>query len=116
MKIQSLQSGHTTDEQKKSRFQLFMNHFKPMLNGNQYIECKDYYLSLHYNHKSDGLRWFHSDKYKVEVVVNQLEGGPSLNIAPFVLLSSINDALLLMMLTEEKAVENLEKQRKEMKA
>lgn len=112
MKIPSLVTGYRTDEQKKARFNLFKNHFKPMTRGNQYIECKDYYLNLKYNEESDVLRWFHRGRYLVEVVVNQLEGGPSVNIAPFALFSLLDDALLCMVLTEEKAVEDLEKQKR----
>ena len=113
MKITNLPNGYRTDEQKKKRFNDLCIYFKD--NKNQkYIALDGYYLSLKYNSKSSGLRWFHCDKYIVEVVIDNILGGPSKNISPWILLSNFEDAILLMVLTEEKALLELEAQSKQL--
>lgn len=69
-----------------------------------YIQFDDYYIELRQESDSDGIRWFHRNKYKVEVVFDALEGGPARNEAGFILFSSMDDALLHAVLTEESII------------
>lgn len=104
--MKRLTTGYRTDKQKLKRFNEIKEYFTNK--DNRYIQFDGYCLSLQYHSKSSGLRWFHCDKYLVEVVVDRPDG-PSQNIAPWVLLSSFDDAILVLTLTEEKAVEMLRK-------
>lgn len=102
MKIKQLTSDYQTDEQMLKRFNLLCDYFKQDLKQN-YVEFNGYYLSLRFQEKSAGLRWFHCNKYRIEVVVDRING-PSQNIAPWTLFSNYKDAILSMTMAEEKAV------------
>lgn len=89
---------YTTDKEYKKRVEKLKKYFA---NSDQkYIEFDEYYIELKKRDNSEGIRWFHRNKYQVEVVFNSLDNGPSQNKAGFVLFSNLNDALLHAVLTE----------------
>lgn len=107
--ISILPDGYRDDVQKKARFNTLFKRFKAQ-KKDRYVQFDGYCLSLNHQRASAGLRWFHCGKYLVEVVVT-MESGPHQNIAPWVLFSKYEDAILHMTLIEEKAVEMLRKNR-----
>ncbi len=107
--IKILPNNYRSDEQKKTRFDELYKYFNNPYN--KYIQFDGYYLSTNYHEKSGGIRWFHGNKWQVEVVVDMVEG-PSQNIAPFSLFSNLEDAIINMVLIEEKAIVEVNKQRK----
>lgn len=105
--MKMLTNSYQTDGQTKKRFDLLKKFFSEVKNGerSKYVDFERYYLYLNKEDNMDGLRWFHKDKYKVEVVVNaENEPHPHKNIAGFVLFSKYDDAILHMTLKEQEAV------------
>lgn len=103
-------SDYQTDAQLKDRIRQLKEYFKT--SEQNYIEFGGYYIELRKMDKSNGIRWFHRNKYKVEVVFER-EGAPHQNIAGFVLFSNINDALLHACLRETSELARLKRLEKE---
>lgn len=108
--MKTITKSYQTDEQTKKRFDTLKKRFQSVKDSKKradYVEFERYYLYIHKENKTNGLRWFHQDKYKIEVVVNG-DTGPHQNIAGFVLFSKYDDAILHMTLTEHHALQILE--------
>ena len=109
--MKTITKSYQTDEQTKKRFDALKNRFMDVKTGKKrsdYEEFKRYYLYIYKEDNTNGLRWFHQGKYKVEVVVNGESEGPHKNVAGFVLFSNYNDAILHMTLEEHHALQVLE--------
>lgn len=106
--MNKLKESYQTDAQLKKRVEMLSKYFKK---DNKYIDFEGFYcLSINERDNSKGIRWFHRNKYIVEVVVNarHFENGPHINIAHFVLFSNYNDAILHMALKEREAAQIIE--------
>ena len=110
--IKPITNSFQSDSDYKRRFKELKNVFK---DGTAYVEFKDYYLHIKKEDNSGGIRWFHRNKFLVEVVIDAscyADNRPHQNIAPFVLFSLYEDAILHMVLTENKAVHIIEEEKR----
>ena len=106
--IKPITSHYATDEDYKKRYDHLCKHFKDNLG---YIQFPKYDLVI--RKEGAGCRWFHENKYKVEVVVNAdnyADNKTHQNIAGFVLFSSFEDAILHMVLVENTALRIIEEE------
>lgn len=102
--------SYQTDEQLKRRCTYFKKYFFSKSDKN-YIKFDGYYVELRKVDGGAGIRWFHRDKYKVEVVFDR-ESGPAQNVAGFVLFSDIDDAILHACLCETSALSRIAQQKR----
>lgn len=90
------------DEDKRLRFEELKQIFTNKKDDNYIeLEYKDnkYYIEITHQDDSEGIRWFHRNKWSFELVHTTEEGHK--NIAPFCLFSSFEDCILNAMLCED---------------
>lgn len=90
------------DQDKEKRYKELQSIFIKKREKN-YIEKNykgfDYYIEIKHRDNSQGIRWFHRNKWLCEVVLTTEEGHK--NLAPFALFSTLDDCLLQAMLVED---------------